>query len=121
VHSAGLSIIDRDIYRPICDDQPPYLLPCHAAQATDNYEDRTNRGSLYARGSRARSRIDAPQHEREPCRSSPKYPCGVGHGPHKSLQVSVALCIGDDALIIFQSTTDALMVSEILDAQCADR
>jgi len=121
MNSVGLSVIDRDIYRPKCFDQPHYLLPRHAVQATDNHEDRANRGTLYARGFDAWPRVYAPQREREPGRAGPEYPGGLGHGPHKSLQVSVALCIGDDALVIFQSTTYALRVSEILDAQCADR
>jgi hypothetical protein len=113
--------MDRDIYLPVRFDQPPYLFPRHAAQATDNHEDRTNRGSLYARGFRAWPRVYAPQREREPGRAGPEYPCWVGQGSHKSLQVSIALRIGDDALTIVQGSTDDLMVSEILDAQRADR
>jgi hypothetical protein len=121
LHSVGLSIIDRDIYLPVRFDQPPHLFPRHAAQATDNHEDRANRGSLYARGFRAWPRVYAPQREREPGGAGPEYASGVGHGPHKSLQVSVALSVSDDALTIVQGSTDDLMVSEILDAQCADR
>jgi hypothetical protein len=121
VHCVGLFTIYRDIYRPKCFDQPPYLLPRDAAQATDNHENRTNRGSLYARGSRARPRVYAPQREREPGRAGPEYSRGVGHSSHKSLQVGVALSVGDDALVIFQSSADEIRVSEILDAQRADR
>jgi hypothetical protein len=111
----------RDIYFPVLHHQPPHLLPRHAAQATDNHEYRADRGSLHARLSRARPRVDASQREREPRRPGPEYPGGVGHGPHKSLQVSVALSVGDYARVIFQSSADEIRVSEVLDAQCADR
>jgi hypothetical protein len=115
------SCLDRDIYPPVLPDQPPGLLPRHVAQATDNHEDRANQASSHARGSRARPRVDASQREREPGRAGPEYPGGVGHGPHKSLQVSVTFRIGDHALVVFQSSADVLRVSEVLDAQCADR
>jgi hypothetical protein len=121
LHSVGFLTTDGDIYFPVLYHQPPHLLPRDAAQATDNHEYRADRGSLHALISRARPRVDASQREREPCGAGPEYLVGVGHGPHKGLQVSVTLRIGDDALIIFQSSTYALMVSEILDAQRADR
>jgi hypothetical protein len=89
----------------------------HAAQATDDHEYGANRVSLHARGSRAWPRIYAPQREREPGRAGPEYSLRVGHGPHKSLQVSVALCVGDDALIILHSSADEIRFSEVLDAQ----
>ena len=113
--------MDREIYLPVRFDQPPCLLPGDAAQATDNDEYRADRGSVHARISRARPRIDASQREREPRRAGPEYSRGIGHDPHKSLQISVSLSVGDDALVIFQSSADELMVSEILDAQRADR
>ena len=76
---------------------------------------------MYTRISRARPRVDASQREREPRRAGPEYPGGVVHGPHNSLQVSIALSVGDDALVIFQSSADEIRLSEVLNAQCADR
>jgi hypothetical protein len=121
LHSVCFSNTDRDVYVTVLSDQPPHLLPRYAAQATDNHEDRADRAPFHARITRARPRIDASQREREPGRTGPEYRGRVGHGSHKSLQVSVALRVDDDALTFFQSSTDALMVSEVLDAQRADR
>ena len=121
LHSVGFSTPDRDTYLPVLFDQPPHLLPRDAAQATDYHEYRAARGSLHARGSWARPREYAPEREREPGGAGPEYPRGVGHGSHKSLQVSVALSVGDNALVIFQSSADALRVSEVPCAQCTDR
>jgi hypothetical protein len=121
LHSVGFSTPDRDTYLPVLFDQPPHLLPRDAAQATDYHEYRAARGSLHARGSRARPRIYAPEREREPGRASPEYPSRVRHSPHESLQVRVAVRISDNALVIFQSSADALRVSEVPCAQCTDR
>src|SRR5215217_2107834 len=65
---------------------------------------------------------DQPPHllPREPGRTGPEHPGGVGHGPYQRLEVRVTLRIGDDAFAPLQSPADAPTVSEVLDAQHVD-
>jgi hypothetical protein len=100
LHSVCSFTTDRDIYFPVLIHQPPHLFPRHAAQATDNHEYRADRGSMHARIFCARPRVDASKREREPRRAGPEYPGGVGHRSHNSLQVGVALSVGDYTLVI---------------------
>src|SRR5215217_1500787 len=117
---ASPSCLDRNTHLPVLPDQPPHLLPRDAAQTPDNYEYRADRDSLRTLISHARPGVDAPQREREPGRTGPEHPGGVGHGPYQRLEVRVTLRIGDDAFAPLQSPADAPTVSEVLDAQHVD-